>query len=213
MERPSRQEMFMQVAHVVKQRATCTRAQVGCVITNISGTSIVSMGYNGNARGLPDVCDTNVPGSCGCLHAEENALLKAPFGQALVLYTTTSPCLMCAKRIMNSSITTVFFDETYRNTDGFDLLQRHSVIDQLSGMSWWQKQLYTRDQRIKHDAQEQLHAKNIISCLMHDLNPDWKPGENAAARVWAERDIQHIIDSHVIIGPGPVPLSIKVEVR
>lgn len=212
--RPSREEMFMQVAHVVAQRSTCLRAQVGCIITNMDGTSIKSMGYNGNARGLPDICDDITPGACGCLHAEENALLKAPYGEELRLYTTYSPCMACSKRILNSSVGVVIYDQAYRDLSGPEMLIEQGIrVIKLDGMSWWMIQLQEAQKNAVDISKENRLAKQVISCLMHDLQPEWKPGENAAARAWGEREIQRVLDSRVHIGLGPMPLSIKVEVR
>ncbi len=122
--RVTKSQMFMQMAHVVKSRSTCSRAQVGCVIMDIDGTSILSMGYNGNAKGLPNTCDSSEPGKCGCIHAEINALLKCPYHGVgnLALATTTSPCLSCAKLILNSKVTVVYVDVHYRSTEGVRLL-------------------------------------------------------------------------------------------
>lgn len=122
--RISKPEMFMRMAEIAALRSTCTRRPVGCVITNDDMTCIVSLGYNGNARGLPNSCDTSVPGACGCLHAEMNALLKAPYGQSLRLFTTCAPCLQCAKSILNSSVIAVYYRELYRSNQGLDLLAK-----------------------------------------------------------------------------------------
>lgn len=122
--RVSRPQMFMQMAHVVLARSTCQRAKVGCVITDAEGTSVLSMGYNGNARGQPNSCDSTEAGKCGCIHAEVNALLKCTFHgvENLGLFTTTSPCLACAKLILNSKVTVVYVDVVYRSTEGLRLL-------------------------------------------------------------------------------------------
>lgn len=127
--RISRDQMFMQMAQVVSKRASCQRLRVGVVITNQDGTKVVSMGYNGNARGLENNCDSNEPGRCGCIHAEVNALIKAPYGvEHLTLYTTASPCLACAKLILNSSVTRVVYGAEYRLTDGLDLLIQSGIM-------------------------------------------------------------------------------------
>ena len=200
MTRPTRDEMFMQVAHVVKQRSTCLRAQVGAIITNADGTSIRSMGYNGNARGLPDTCDGTVPGQCGCLHAEENALLKAPYGEDLVMYTTTTPCVACAKRILNSTVRTVVFGEPYRDLAGLELITEQGVATRrCEGLTWWQGQI--------HDAKkENGQLKNLgrlkdaaIACLMKAMNPSWKPGralEHDFTEVW----LQAVQETRVEVG-------------
>lgn len=120
----------MAIAHLVKVRSTCERAQVGCVVTDEDFTTVVSMGYNGNYRGGPDACDfPEKPGGCRCLHAEENALLKAPYDMTrpLVLVCTTAPCAMCAKRIANSAIMKVLFDEDYRDPEGLHILNLAGV--------------------------------------------------------------------------------------
>ena len=127
-ERPTKHEMFLTVAGVVSLRGTCRRLQVGCIITNEDGTQIVSMGYNGNARGLNNRCDTEIAGLCGCIHAEENALIKAPYDKGpLTMYTTHSPCIQCAKRILNSRITKVFYTTAYRDLSGIHLLSSQGV--------------------------------------------------------------------------------------
>src|SRR5205823_1745376 len=79
------------------------RLQVGTVVTDQLLENVLAIGYNGNARGLPNKCDSAVPGNCGCIHSEVNALVKAP-GSARdkVVFVSASPCVMCAKLIINS---------------------------------------------------------------------------------------------------------------
>lgn len=138
--RPSRKQMFMSMAYLVASRSTCNRAQVGVIITDLEGTSVVSMGYNGNAAGLPDTCDTTTPGACGCLHAESNALIKAPYqGQFLTMYTTLSPCLMCAKLIINSHVRNIITAEMYRDKTGWELL--HEAWNGQSSGLWFAPEL------------------------------------------------------------------------
>lgn len=131
MTRPSRHEMFMMMAQVAGTRSTCTRrVKVGTIITNGEGTTVVSMGYNGPPRSINEPCtDTpEVGGSCGCVHAEANALVKAPYGEALVLYTTLAPCIACARLIANSSVAIVYYMTPYRDTSGLELLARVGII-------------------------------------------------------------------------------------
>src|SRR5436190_22672404 len=71
------EEVYMRMAEELAKRSTCARLQVGTVITTSDLTQVLGIGYNGNARGLPNRCDSTTPGSCGCLHSEQNALLKA----------------------------------------------------------------------------------------------------------------------------------------
>lgn len=129
MSRPDKHTMFMAMAELVAKRSTCARTHVGCIITDLDGTSVVSMGYNGNAAGLKDECDTDVPGACGCIHAEMNALIKAPYqGPPLRLYTTLSPCVMCAKLIINSKVQEIYVGKMYRSPEGFELLNEYRLV-------------------------------------------------------------------------------------
>src|SRR5207247_2101876 len=69
---------YMRMAEELAKRSTCARLQVGTVVTDQVLENVLAIGYNGNARGLPNKCDSAVPGSCGCIHSEMNALVKAP---------------------------------------------------------------------------------------------------------------------------------------
>src|SRR6266550_2535309 len=71
------EEVYMRMAEELAKRSTCARLQVGSVITSGDLTQVLGIGYNGNARGLPNRCDGTEPGRCGCIHSEANALVKA----------------------------------------------------------------------------------------------------------------------------------------
>jgi dCMP deaminase len=126
-DRPSPDEYFMKMAHLVKERATCTRRKVGAVI--VKNKHILSTGYNGNPKGLKH-CDEigclrtklEVPSGerhelCTGVHAEQNAIIQAAsFGTSIkdsVLYCTNTPCSVCAKMIINAGITEVILDSEY----------------------------------------------------------------------------------------------------
>ena len=115
----------MELAIHLSGRGTCARAQVGSVIVSSDNTRILAVGYNGNAQGFPNQCDTGVPGGCGCLHAEENACIKLDFSDPCkkILYTKVSPCGMCAKRIVNARISEVVYYDKYRDLTGVSMLQ------------------------------------------------------------------------------------------
>ena len=113
----------MRMAEELAKRSTCLRLQVGTVITTPDLTQVLGIGYNGNARGLPNRCDSTEPGRCGCIHSEANALLKA--GAALpgkTMFVTVSPCRMCAKMIVNANVARVFYRTAYRDASGLDIL-------------------------------------------------------------------------------------------
>ena len=76
--RPPIFEVYMRMAEELAKRSTCARLKVGTVITDRYLENVVAIGYNGNARRFPNECDGSDPGACGCIHSEQNALVKAP---------------------------------------------------------------------------------------------------------------------------------------
>src|SRR6202158_5259964 len=122
------EEVYMRMAEELAKRSTCARLQVGSVITTSDLTQGLGIGSNGNARGLPNRCDSTEPGACGCLHSEQNCLIKA--GAQLpgkVMFVSASPCVMCAKMIINTNVGRVYFREAYRDTAGLDVLRQGGV--------------------------------------------------------------------------------------
>ena len=132
-------EVYMRMAEELAKRSTCVRLQVGTVVTDSLLQNVVALGYNGNAKGLPNRCDSTVPGSCGCLHSEVNALVKAPGAMRdKVVFVTNSPCVMCAKLMINSGVTHVFFRRAYRDPSGVELLTQAGVVPVLYDR--WEKE-------------------------------------------------------------------------
>lgn len=122
-------EVYMRMAEELAKRSTCARLQVGTVITDALLENVLAIGYNGNAKGLPNKCDSTVPGSCGCIHSEINALVKAPGSvKDKVLFLTDSPCVNCAKLMINSGVTHVFFRRRYRDPSGIELLEQAGIV-------------------------------------------------------------------------------------
>ena len=129
----------MRMAEELAKRSTCARNQVGTVITNGELTQVLGIGYNGNARGLPNRCDGSEPGRCGCLHSEANALIKAgAMIPGKVMFVTVSPCVMCAKMTVNSNVARVYYRTAYRDPGGVDVLKagglEAEIYDRLSGL-------------------------------------------------------------------------------
>lgn len=130
MQRPSFEKIYMNLALELAKRSTCKRKQVGCVITSEDFTHVLGVGYNGNAKGFPNTCDSDVPGFCGCLHGEENCLLKINEGPEVpkIAFVTMSPCVYCAKRFINKGgIKKVYYHEEYRLRDGLDVLDKAGI--------------------------------------------------------------------------------------
>jgi len=127
--RPPLYEVYMRMAEELAKRSTCTRLQVGTVITDPALEHVVSIGYNGNVRGFPNRCDSHDAGKCGCIHSEMNALVKAPGGLPdKVAFLTASPCVMCAKLMVQAKVAHVFYREPYRDASGLDVLERAGVV-------------------------------------------------------------------------------------
>lgn len=122
--RPSFEKIYMEMAGLISGRSTCKRLRVGCVITSHDFRKVLAVGYNGNATGLPNTCDSDEPGKCGCIHAEENAVINcdSPRHWPKIVFSTTLPCVACAKRIINlGGVTKVYYSEDYRIKTSLDI--------------------------------------------------------------------------------------------
>lgn len=142
MERPSNDEYFMSMAKLVATRSTCIRRQVGAVI--VKEKRVLSTGYNGAPKGsrhceelgcIREILD--VPSGtrhelCRGVHAEQNAVVQAAYFGVSVkdasIYTTTYPCSMCAKIIINAGITEIVYGEGYPDNLSKDLLEESGLI-------------------------------------------------------------------------------------
>lgn len=130
LKRIERAVLNISIAFLISKRGTCERAQVGAVITD--NHRIVATGYNGSlSQNLCEsVCDISV--SCkDAIHAEANAIAFAARRGVLLqdtqLYCTHQPCYECAKLIIQSGITTVYYCLDYRLNDGILLLINNGV--------------------------------------------------------------------------------------
>lgn len=126
MSRPSREQMFMEVARVMAKRSTCHRLNVGAVL--VVDNNIASVGYNGAHSGEEHCGGTGCryfkpDAGCSVVHAEENAISRAP---AHVLrgdlYVTHSPCVRCAQLIVRVGIDCVYYEAEYRDPAGVQVL-------------------------------------------------------------------------------------------
>lgn len=122
MKRISKEEMIVNIALQISERSTCSRLKVGSVITDESIERILSWGYNGNWKGGPNKCDSDTPGACGCVHSENNALIKCDYEKGRVMFITHQPCASCAKLIVNSGIKKIYYRNNYRLQEGLNIL-------------------------------------------------------------------------------------------
>lgn len=121
-------EVYMRMAEELAKRSTCARSRVGTVVTDPLLSNVLGIGYNGNASGLPNRCDSSEVGRCGCIHSEMNALVKAPGSvRDKVVFVTMSPCVMCAKLIIQSGVSHVFYREAYRDPAGLEILAKGGI--------------------------------------------------------------------------------------
>lgn len=127
--RPSWDQYFMQIATVVASRSNCLTRQTGSVI--VKDKMILSTGYNGTPRNLPNCNEGGCPrcndsvnhktgadlDKCFCVHAEENAIIQAAYHgmgtSGATIYTFYSPCIFCAKSIINAGIVRIVYQENY----------------------------------------------------------------------------------------------------
>lgn len=137
--RPTFQSIYMDLAVSLSARSTCRRKQVGCVVSTPDFRKIVAVGYNGSAAGLENDCDRfgeEAVGNCGCLHAEENAVINCdvPRDTPKIVFCTCLPCAMCAKRLINlGGVRKVLYLEDYRLRDSLALLDRAGIAHEKFG--------------------------------------------------------------------------------
>ncbi len=128
--RPSFEQVYMGFAEAIARRSTCKRLQVGTVITTTDYRKVLAVGYNGNATGLPNSCDRDDVGNCGCLHSEENAVINcdSPRHVEKYIFVTHLPCSMCAKRMVNlGNVKRVVYKNDYRICDSIETLQKSGI--------------------------------------------------------------------------------------
>ena len=126
-DRPSYDEYFMEMAHVVSKRSTCLRRNVGAIL--VKDKHILSTGYNGAPKGLKHCSEVgclrenmDIPSGerhelCRGLHAEQNAIIQAAvFGVSItdsILYCTSTPCVVCVKMLINAGVKEIIYSGEY----------------------------------------------------------------------------------------------------
>ena len=139
--RPTWDEYFMKIAEEVATRSTCLRRRVGAII--VKDKRILTTGYNGAPIGVPH-CETagclreqlkipsgEKPELCRGLHAEQNAIIQsAVYGVSIkegTIYSTTQPCILCSKMIINAGIKDIVFRESYPDDLAVSILQEAGI--------------------------------------------------------------------------------------
>lgn len=142
-ERPSWDDYFMQIAHVVATRSTCLSRQVGCVL--VRERRILTTGYNGPPQGLSHCEDVGgclraqlgIPRGqrqevCRALHAEQNAVIQAavhgvPLQGQVTCYNTTLPCVTCTKMLINANVKRIVYRDPYPDELAQEMLAEAGV--------------------------------------------------------------------------------------
>ena len=141
-QRPTIDEYFMKMAHLVSERSTCLRRKVGAVI--VKDKRVLTTGYNGAPRGLAHCSETGclredmeVPSGerhelCRGVHAEQNAIIQAAlFGVSLnnaTMFITNYPCSVCEKIILNAGISEVVYESEYEDELATRLFSEGNII-------------------------------------------------------------------------------------
>lgn len=127
---------YLQMAEIWSKNSYCKRRQVGAIL--VKGKMIISDGYNGTPEGFENICeDENNRTKPYVLHAEANAITKVAksnnSSEGSTLYVTSSPCMECAKLIIQAGIRRVVYSDHYTNNEGIELLLKAGVkIDHIS---------------------------------------------------------------------------------
>ena len=123
-------QRYLRMARIWAENSYCRRRQVGALV--VKGNMIISDGYNGTPSGFDNVCeDENGVTLPYVLHAEANAITKlarsSNNSDGSTLFVTASPCIECAKLIIQAGIKRVVYAEKYRLEDGVNLLKRAGI--------------------------------------------------------------------------------------
>jgi len=141
--RPSWDDYFMQITHMVAGRATCLRRKVGAIL--VKDRRILSTGYNGPPAGLPH-CDElggcirhklGIPSGerqelSRAVHAEQNAIIQAAVHgfsiKGATLYSTNQPCSACTKMLINSGIREFVVSNGYPDELAREMMEQAGVV-------------------------------------------------------------------------------------
>ena len=121
---------YMRMAFIWSENSYCKRRKVGAIL--VKDKMIISDGYNGTPSGFENVCeDEDNVTKPYVLHAEANAITKVArsnnSSEGATLYVTSSPCIECAKLIIQAGIRKVVYADSYRLSDGVELLKRADI--------------------------------------------------------------------------------------
>lgn len=129
--KPAWDDIWMGLAEVISLRSNDPKFKVGAVIVTEDNESVLSIGYNGDEKGGANARDSMDTGCSGFIHAEVNAVAKMNYvdQRNRKIYLTHSPCLVCARLLINARISEVIYKEEYKSdTRGLDTLRKHGIV-------------------------------------------------------------------------------------
>lgn len=122
-------QRYLAMARVWSLNSYCERRKVGALM--VKDKMIISDGYNGTPSGFENVCEEDGHTKAYVLHAEANAISKVAksnnSSEGATMYITASPCIECAKLIIQAGIRRVVYSDDYRDSQGIELLRRANV--------------------------------------------------------------------------------------
>ncbi len=141
MERPSWDEYFMEITHLVARRSTCLRRKVGAVL--VKDKNILATGYNGAPSGVAHCLEVGCLRErlairsgerhelCRGLHAEQNAIVQAAKHGTNIngstIYCTTMPCIICSKVIINAGIRRIVYEQGYPDQLAGEMIEEAGI--------------------------------------------------------------------------------------
>ena len=131
--------MYMEIAGIIAKQSSAKRLQVGAIV--VKDDRVISIGYNGMPSGWTNECEdvvevhedggTVTKTKPEVIHAEANAIAKlakgSESGEGSMMFLTHAPCLDCAKQMYAAGISRVIYQNSYKNTDGIDFLEKCDV--------------------------------------------------------------------------------------
>ena len=126
--RPSWDEIYMNFAITISERSVDPKYKIGAVAVSKDNDRVLAIGYNGDYAGGPNKRESLETGKSGFIHAEENMLIKLNYSEPYKkVYLTHSPCIYCAKKLINGKIDELIYKEVY-DQSSLDWLINNSNI-------------------------------------------------------------------------------------
>ena len=158
---------YLRMARIWAENSYCKRRQVGALV--VKDKMIISDGYNGTPSGFENICEENDITKPYVLHAEANAITKlarsSNNSDGSTLYVTASPCIECAKLIIQAGIKRVVYAEKYRLNDGIQLMEERNTLITLMAKGFLEPALFNQERNVLDSEMKNLSTEktNLVS--------------------------------------------------